>query len=61
MPWQKVPEFIAGLRGTDKAGPMVKLLFEFLILTAVRSGEARGACWSEFDLEGRPGPSPRGA
>jgi integrase len=51
MPWQEVPDFIVKLRSTDKARPVVKLLFEFLILTAVRSGEARGACWSEIDLE----------
>ncbi|WP_247894966.1 tyrosine-type recombinase/integrase [Azospirillum brasilense] len=60
LPWQKVPEFIAGLRDTDKAGPVVKLLFEFLILTAVRSGEARGARWSEFDLEARTWTIPKG-
>jgi len=60
LPWQKVPEFIAGLRDTDKAGPVVKLLFEFLILTAVRSGEARGARWSEFDLEAKTWTIPKG-
>ncbi len=29
------------------------LSFEFLVLTAARSGEARGARWSEIDLKGR--------
>lgn len=29
------------------------LVLQLQILTAVRSGEARGACWSEIDLEGR--------
>jgi integrase len=28
-----------------------RLLFEFLILTVARSGEARGALWQEFDLQ----------
>ena len=28
-----------------------RLAFEFLVLTAARSGEVRGAVWSEFDLE----------
>jgi integrase len=51
LPWQDVPDFIVQLRATDKAGLVVKLLFEFLILTAVRSGEARGARWSEIDME----------
>ena len=31
----------------------VKLCFEFAVLTAARSGEARGATWSEIDLEAR--------
>ena len=30
-----------------------KLCFRFIALTAVRSGEARGAVWSEIDLEAR--------
>ncbi len=30
-----------------------KLCFRFLVLTAARSGEARGACWEEIDLPGR--------
>ena len=32
------------------APPGTKLVFEFLVLTAVRSGEARSARWSEFDI-----------
>ena len=32
------------------AGQSTKLAFEFLVLTATRSGEARGALWSEIDL-----------
>lgn len=31
--------------------PMLKRAFEFTVLTAARSGETRGAQWSEFDLE----------
>ena len=30
-----------------------KLCFQFIILTAARSGEARGATWSEIDMEAR--------
>ena len=33
------------------AYPSTKLLFEFLVLTAVRSGEVRGARWDEIDLD----------
>ena len=35
---------------TSKSGqPAVKLAFEFLVLTATRSGEVRGAQWAEID------------
>ena len=30
--------------------PVVKLAFELLVLTATRSGEVRGAAWTEIDL-----------
>ena len=35
----------------SRAGVAVKLGFEFLVLTACRSGEMRGARWEEIDLE----------
>lgn len=35
------------------ASPTVKRAFEFTVLTAARSGETRGAQWSEFDLENK--------
>ena len=35
------------------ATPAVKLAFEFLVLTATRSGEVRGARWDELDLSAR--------
>jgi integrase len=34
---------------TGPATAMVKLAFEFTVLTAARSGEVRGALWSEID------------
>jgi integrase len=37
--------------GASEAGLATKLAFEFLVLTATRSGETRGALWSEFDLD----------
>ena len=44
--------FVQELR--QRNGPLAsRLAFEFLILTAVRSGEARGAAWSEIDFAGR--------
>ena len=33
------------------AAPVVKLAFEFLVLTAARSGDVRGAQWDEIDTE----------
>ena len=47
MPYCEVPLFIQGLR---KRCVVSRLALEFLILTAARSGEVRGACWAEFDL-----------
>ncbi len=35
----------------SKVIPAVKLAFEFLVLTAARSGEVRGARWAEMDTE----------
>lgn len=52
LPYQEVAEAIAKVHrsGATLAG---KLAMEFLILTATRSGEARGAKWDEFDLEAK--------
>lgn len=46
MPWRELPEFIAELR--KREGVSARAL-EFLILTATRSGETRGARWNEID------------
>lgn len=50
--WQDVPKFVADLQASA-ASPATVLALEFLIHTAARSGEVRGAKWSEFDLERR--------
>ena len=47
LPHAKVAEFLARLRA--KAPCASTLALEALILTAVRSGEIRGAAWPEFD------------
>ena len=47
---------VAAAIGTVRAGsaqPAVKLAFEFLIVTASRSGEVRGAQWAEIDTTDR--------
>lgn len=43
-----MPGFMAALR--QRRGTAARAL-EFLVLTAARSGEVRGACWSEFDMQ----------
>lgn len=50
LPFVEMPEFIANLRMREG---VAALALEFLILTACRSGEARGACWSEIDPEAK--------
>jgi len=50
LPVRAMHDFMTALR--KREGVAAKCL-EFVILTAVRSGEARGATWAEFDLEAR--------
>jgi integrase len=48
LPYGQISTFIKALR--QRAGdPATKLCLEWLILTAARSGEARGAAWTEID------------
>jgi len=48
---EDLPEFLQKLRDGD-IHVTTKLALQFTILTAARSGEARGATWDEIDLEG---------
>jgi integrase len=48
LPYVEVPSFIKTLRAS-RAKPVTKLAFEWLILTATRSGETRGAMWTELN------------
>ena len=50
LPYAEVPRALAAVRQCD-AWPGTKLLFEFLVLTAVRTAEARGALWSEIHAD----------
>jgi integrase len=52
LPYAELPKFIADLR-TMGASLSVKLGFEFMILTAARTGEVLNANWSEIDLEAK--------
>ena len=48
LPHRAVASAVEAVRGS-RARPVVKLAFEFLVLTAGRSGEVRGAEWRELD------------
>ncbi|MBN8819335.1 MAG: tyrosine-type recombinase/integrase [Sphingomonas sp.] len=48
MPYASLPAFVASLRERFSFG---RLALEFVILTAARSVEVRGATWGEIDLD----------
>ena len=50
LPYAEVAAAIAAVRGSAR-GTAVRLGFEFMVLTAVRSGEARLARWEDIDLD----------
>ncbi len=50
LPHRDVASAIETVRASN-ARPVVKLAFELLVLTAVRSGEVRGAVWPEIDRD----------
>ena len=51
LPHREVAAAIETVRA-GSAQPAVKLAFEFLVLTAARSGEVRLATWEEIDTAG---------
>ena len=51
MPWRIIPRFVE--EDIGDVDNVSRNLLLFVILTAVRSGEARKAKWSEFDLKQR--------
>lgn len=53
--YNDVSEALTKIRQTG-AWHTVKLCLEFIVLTAVRSGEARGARWAEIDMAHENGP-----
>lgn len=58
LPIDGVPGFIAKLRARE-ADLTTRLSFEFLILTAARTGEAINARWPEIDFEARTWTVPK--
>ncbi len=49
LPYAEVPAFVTRLCAISGQGEVSRLAFEFLILTAARTGEVLGAQWSEID------------
>ena len=52
LPYPEVAEAIKTVQGSE-AWMSTKLAFEFLVLTATRSGEVRKATWDEINLEAK--------
>ena len=50
LPFDILPAALARVRSSG-VWPGTRLLMEFLVLTVVRTNEARGALWSEIDLD----------
>lgn len=50
LPYGDVADALAVIEESG-AWPMTKACFRFAVLTAARSGEARGATWDEIDVE----------
>jgi integrase len=48
LPWEQLPALMEALKGVDGIGA---LALRFAIATAARSGEVRGATWSELDTD----------
>ena len=59
LPYQEVASALETV-AASQASISAKLCFRFLVLTAARSGEARGASWDEVDLDGRVWRIPSG-
>lgn len=57
LPIAEAPELLRRLRASDAIAARI---VEFVLLTAVRSGEARGAQWSEIDFDKRTWTIPKG-
>ena len=50
LPHDEVADALATVAGTD-AWTGTRLAFRFLVLTAARNGEVRGATWDEMDVD----------
>ena len=58
LPYQDVPDVLRRVEASQ-ARLASRLCFRFLVLTAARSGEARGARWDEIDRDARTWAIPK--
>ena len=49
LPFTEVGQAVTVIAGLNRAALSTRLAFRFLVLTAVRSGEVRGATWGEIE------------
>ena len=59
LPYREIEQALEAVDASD-ASLAAKLCFRFLVLTAARSGEARGAVWDEIDEDAREWRIPAG-
>ena len=59
IPYAEVGQAVAAVHARSRR-PLPALALEFMILTATRSAEARGASWNEIDLDARTWAIPLG-
>ena len=59
LPYSKVGAAVQAIRTQTHASRASRLALEFLILTATRGGEIRGARWSEIDMDSETWLIPR--
>lgn len=53
LPWRDVPAFFRELNDRPRITTASRLALQFIILTACRSAEVRGARWAEIDFDAR--------
>ena len=53
LPYREVSGALASIRGDGRRSLAVRLALHYMILTAARPAEARGARWCEIDHEAR--------
>jgi integrase len=60
LAYPEVGAFVHELRASERCSEVVRLAFEFTILTAARTSETLYAQWSEFDFDGATWTVPAG-